>query len=92
MRQPPPAIPGKVNHDLLDRFTLVHFLVGVAYGLLGLGFVAALVLALLWELVENPMKAYVPRIFPNATKDTLRNSVGDTVAVMLGWACVRFFG
>ncbi|HUR26967.1 MAG TPA: hypothetical protein VM509_02165 [Planctomycetota bacterium] len=86
---PRPARPGEVNYHFVDRFTLVHASIGVAYALLGLGFAATVVLAIGWELVENPMKAYLPRLFPHASKDTLRNAVGDTIAVVAGWALTR---
>ena len=88
MRWPPLAKPGEVNHDCVDRFTFVHATIGVVYGLVGLGFTSACVLAIGWELIENPLKAYVPRVFPNATRDTLRNALCDTLAVLGGWSAV----
>ncbi len=89
MRWPPPSKPGEVNYDLVDRFTFVHASIGVAYGLAGIGPVWTCVLAVAWELVENPMKAYLPRIFPHATSDTLRNAIGDMLAVLSGWAATQ---
>jgi hypothetical protein len=86
MRSPPPAKPGEINYATVDRFTLVHAGIGVAYELLGLSFLLALVLAIAWELIENPLKAYLPWVFPHATHDTLRNSIGDSVALMISWA------
>jgi len=85
LRSPPPAKPGEVNYHLVDRFTLVHASIGVVYAFCGLGFAIVLALAVLWELLENPMKAYLPWVFPHATKDTFRNALGDTVAVVAGW-------
>ena len=85
MRQPRPAQPGEINHDWVDRFTLAHLLIGCLYGWLGLPWWAMLALAVFWEWVENPMKAYLPWLFPHATKDTLRNSIGDCLAVAAGW-------
>jgi len=90
MRQPPLAKPGEVNHDCVDRFTLVHASIGVVYGLVGLGLGFTLALAVGWELVENPLKAYLPRLFPNATRDTLRNAVCDGLAVLAGWNAVHW--
>ena len=84
-QDPPAAKPGEINHTLFDRFTLVHFAIGVAYGLLGLGLWSTLALAIVWELIENPMKFHLPLIFPHGTKDTLQNSTGDSLAVMAGW-------
>jgi hypothetical protein len=89
LRRPPPSKPGEVNYDFVDRFTFVHASIGVVYGLLGLNFVWTFALAVGWELVENPMKAYLPMIFPHASSDTLRNSVGDTLAVLAGWGAIQ---
>jgi hypothetical protein len=85
MRRPRPAVPGEINYALLDRFTLIHFGIGVGYGFLGLSFFLVVLMAIAWELVENPLKAYVPFLFPHATSDSLRNSVGDTLAVISGF-------
>lgn len=90
MRLPPRAKPGEVNHDLVDRFTFVHATIGALYGVFGLGPTSALLLALAWEAIENPLKARVPAIFPHATRDTFRNAAGDVVAVMCGWGLVRW--
>lgn len=91
LRRPPPAKPGEVNHGSVDRFTLVHASVGACFGLAGLGFGAACALAVAWELAEDPLKAYVPRLFPHATRDTLRNAVADVLAAMLGWTAVHLW-
>lgn len=92
MRWPPLSKPGEVNHDFVDRFTLVHAVIGLAYALAGFGFVSVLVLTVAWELVENPLKACLPRLFPNATADTLRNAVGDVLASLAAWGLVRALG
>lgn len=85
MRMPPPARPGEVNHAFVDRFTFVHFGIGMAYELLGFTLELALLLALAWEILENPLKAYASFLFPHATADTLANSLGDMLAVCAGW-------
>jgi hypothetical protein len=69
---------------------LVHTFIGVAYGLLALSSVGVLGLAVAWELLENPLKVRVPALFPHATRDTLRNSFGDVLAVMFGWGVARW--
>ena len=89
MRWPPPSKPGEVNHASLDRFTFVHASVGVACALAGMGFAWTCALGLAWEIAENPLKAYLPRLFPNATSDTLRNSVVDVLAVVGGWGVMQ---
>ena len=90
MKKPRPARPGEINYPFMDRFTLAHFAIGVIYGRLALSWWLALTLAVFWELIENPLKAYCPRIFPHATADTWQNSLGDCVAVMAGWALVSY--
>lgn len=81
---------GEVNYHFVDRFTLVHFMIGVGYGFLNLNFVVVVLLAVVWEIVEDPLKAHLPKIFPNATADTWRNLVCDAVAVVIGWSLVAF--
>jgi len=85
LRTPRQARPGEVNYGFVDRFTFAHFGIGLVYALLGLNFLIAILLALAWEIIENPLKAHVPSIFPHGTADTLRNSIGDTLAVLAGW-------
>lgn len=88
LRRPPPAQPGEVNYDFFDRFTFVHFGIGVAYGVLDLPVAAVAFLAVAWEIVEDILKAYAPILFPHATADTWKNSVGDIAAVCLGFGVV----
>jgi len=89
MRSPPPAKEGEVNFDFVDRFTFAHAAIGVGYALAGLGVMSALVLAIAWEIAENPLKVRFPAIFPHATRDTLRNALGDVLAVIAGWSLFR---
>lgn len=77
---------GEINGGWVDRFTLVHFCLGVVYAAAGLTWLTAALLALLWEISENPLKKRFPGIFPRATADTPVNSVSDVIALMLGWA------
>jgi hypothetical protein len=91
LKKPRPAKPGEVNYAFTDRFTFAHFGIGALYGLLHVNFTATVILAILWEILENPLKVYFPSVFPNATADTLKNSIGDTIAVVLGWYVVQKF-
>ena len=74
---------------MADRWTVAHALVGVAYGAAGLDAAEALILAVLWEVVENPMKDRLPALFPEAQHDAPANVAGDVAAVMLGWLASR---
>lgn len=85
MRFPPKAKYGEINFGFTDRFTIAHFLIGIVYGFFGLNFGAAIFLAALWELLENPAKAYLPIVFPHASMDTFSNMLGDCLAVLSGW-------
>ena len=87
---PAMARPGEVNYSLVDRFTLVHFAIGTVYGSIGFSFPVVAFLAILWELVENPLKINLPFIFPHPTADTLQNAIGDVCAVILGWSTCIF--
>ncbi len=89
--KPPPAKKGAINYHFVDRFTFVHFMIGFGYGAFGLGFFWVLLLALIWELIENPLKFYLPFIFPHGTADTLQNATGDFLAVLFGWLVNRYF-
>ena len=89
MLRPPAARPGEINHALIDRFTLAHVSIGAGYALANFSFAIVLVLAVLWEVVEDPLKARLPRLFPNATGDTFRNATGDVLAVLCGWGAVQ---
>lgn len=90
MKKPRPAQPGEVNYSAVDRFTLVHFSIGIIYARLHLGFLLMFFLAVFWEVIENPLKVALPRLFPHASADTLRNSIGDIIAVVAGWYLFRY--
>ena len=86
--KPPLALKGEINYTATDRFTAVHFSIGLLYGLLGLRFGVVLFLSIAWELIENPLKANFPRIFPRGTADTFQNAFFDCIAVILGWTTI----
>lgn len=80
------AAPGEINYAPLDRYSLFHGLVGVAAGLIGLGFWPTLGIAVGWEIVEHILKNLVPAVFAYPTQDTLVNSIGDVLSAMVGWS------
>ena len=86
LAKPPPAQPGEINYPLFDRFSFVHMAIGFGYGWVGATFPVSFLLAVAWELVENPLKANFPALFPHATADTFQNMVGDVISVSVGWA------
>ncbi len=80
------ARPGEINYAPLDRYSLFHGLVGVAAGLIGLGFWQTFAIAVGWEVVEHVFKNLVPALFAYPTQDTLVNSIGDILSTMVGWS------
>jgi hypothetical protein len=80
------AGPGEINYSPFDRYSPFHALVGVAAGLIGLGFWPTLGIALSWEIVEHILKNLVPSVFAYPTQDTLANSIGDVLSALFGWA------
>ena len=87
--KPKPSQPGEINYGWVDRFTIVHFLIGCTYGWLNVNVWIMLMLAIGWEVIENALKANLPFIFPHGTADTLKNIIGDCVAVVIGWWIIK---
>lgn len=85
------ALPGEINGDALDRFTIGHGAVGVLMGLGRMPWWGALTVAIGWEFVERGLKEAIPAAFPNATQDTTSNAIFDSMAMMLGWTAVQLF-
>jgi hypothetical protein len=80
------ARPGEINYAPFDRYSAFHALIGVAAGLVGLGFWATLAIAVGWEIIEHVAKNLVPSVFAFPSQDTLANSFGDVLSTLLGWA------
>jgi hypothetical protein len=81
------APPGEVQP--IDRYTIGHVAWGVMLGLGSVPWWATLGQAVLWEIIENPLKRALPQVFPDARPDTLANSTCDILACMAGWAVMR---
>lgn len=81
----------EVNHKPVDRFTAAHAAAGLLLGLSGrVSFSSALLLAVGWELIENPLKERWPHLFPHPSFDSFQNSALDAVSVMAGWTFARY--
>ena len=80
------AQPGEINYAPFDRYSLLHGLVGVAAGLIGLSFWQTLGIAVSWEIVEHILKNLAPSLFAYPSQDTLANSFGDVLSALFGWA------
>ena len=85
-----PALPGEINGDPVDRFTVAHFAWGAGFGVAGAPWWLALGCALVWDIfVERPLKDRRPDWFPHSTQDTAEHIAVDAAAWMLGWGAVR---
>ena len=82
--------PGEINYRFFDVFTAVHFSIGAAYAAFHINFAISFTLAVIWEFIENPLKFYLPRIFPNGTSDSVQNALADVIAVLAGWWFVSY--
>lgn len=78
-----------INDELFDRFSLAHGAVGFGYGRVGIPWWGAVALVVGWEIVERPLKAEMPGLFPHASQDSVANMAGDVIAVMVGWTLGR---
>jgi hypothetical protein len=79
------ALPGHINHAVVDRYTAAHLAVGVLMGAARVPWWGATGAAVGWEIAERPLKRKFPKIFPHATQDTPANMIGDAVAMVGGW-------
>ena len=78
------AQPGEINGDFVDRFTFVHFGTGFCMGLTPAPWWSVPIVAVGWEIAENPAKDRFPEFFPHSSHDTLSNAVVDGVAFCAG--------
>lgn len=74
-----------MSEDALDRYTLAHVFVGVAFRAANVGLPGTMLSSVAWEAVEPALKSHFPGIFPNATPDSAQNKVADILAVGAGW-------
>lgn len=74
---------------VFDRWTLGHAAAGVVYAWMGLKWPTALVAAVGWELLENPLKRNLPTVFPDSCQDSAPNAVGDILAVVAAYGVTR---
>jgi hypothetical protein len=78
----------KTNVAAIDRYTAAHLGLGTLYGIIGQPWWVALGTAVVWEVIERPLKRHVPSVFPAESQDSLANSAADVAATMLGWGMV----
>jgi hypothetical protein len=74
-----------VNKAAVDQWTLGHAAVGAGLALLRVPAPVAVGFAIFFELIEDQLKERMPRIFPNASKDTKANALVDALASAAGY-------
>jgi len=74
-----------INHAPVDRYTLLHALIGLGLGAAGASGPVTAGVAVGWELIERELKESHPEMFPHPSQDTLENAALDAGAVMAGW-------
>lgn len=84
------ALPGEINGDFVDRFTLAHVAYGAAAQRYGLSFATTMALAVAFEALERPLKEAFPGKFPNPTQGSVPNMIGDVLAAGVGWGASRW--
>ncbi len=81
-----------MGEELLDRFSLLHFSSGIIAYFFGIGWMQWFILHSLFELLENTQigMELINGLFPfwpggKSQPDSFINSVGDSLAAMVGW-------
>lgn len=84
------AHQGEINYNFFDIYTIAHFFIGAFYGAIELSIFTCFVLAVVWEIIENFLKTFLPILFPHATADTWKNSLVDIIAVLTGYWLITY--
>ena len=83
------------NQNIFDPYSIAHAGSGVVARSLQLSLLQTIVLHTIFEIVENNYLKFHPtvkKIFPDPSKDTLLNSIGDTVSIATGWYLADRYG
>ena len=83
------------NQTIFDPYSLAHAGSGVVARSLKLSLLQTIVIHTVFEIVENNYLKFHPtikKIFPDPSKDTLLNSIGDTISIAVGWYLTDQYG
>lgn len=83
------------NKRMFDPYSLAHAGAGVAAKSVGLSLGSTILLHSVFELLENEYLKFHPivkKVFPDPSKDTLVNMIGDTISVAVGWYLTDRYG
>lgn len=79
------------NNNWIDRFSLAHFAVGLAFERVGVPAAPAIASHVLWEVAEDPVvKAAFPGAFPDAGPDGFANHVSDVAFFTAGYFTAQY--
>lgn len=83
--------------EVIDKYSSVHFIVGFIVYFLNINITILFALSTIYEIYENSrngccMSKTIGEKFSFSAGDpeTLINSVGDIVCVLLGWICAYY--
>lgn len=79
--------------NFIDRFSLLHFAVGIVGYFLNINLIIWIILNILFEIIENTqftiriIDNYLSSFCPGGKKypDSIINSIGDILFATLGW-------
>lgn len=83
------------NQTIFDPYSIAHAGSGVVARSLKLSLLQTIVIHTIFEIVENKYLKFHPtikKIFPDPSKDTLLNSIGDTISIAVGWYLTDKYG
>ena len=83
------------NQTMFDPYSLAHAGAGVAARSLKLSLSQTIIAHTVFEIAENQFLKFHPtikKIFPDPSKDTLLNMVGDTISTAIGWYLTDKYG
>lgn len=87
-----------MGFTLFDRYSLLHYAIGIVAYFLGLNFVEWFFIHLVFEIIENsqPGIKYIDKYFGfwpggKSHPDAFINSAGDQISAMMGWLIAYFF-
>lgn len=72
---------GQIDGELVDRWSIVHFFVGVVAGCIDTHPIVYTAGSVAWEALER----FQPGMFPHSTKDSTSNLLGDLLIGALGY-------
>ena len=83
------------NQTIFDPYSIAHAGSGVVARSLKLSLLQTIVIHTIFEIAENKYLKFHPtikKIFPDPSKDTLLNSIGDTISIAVGWYLTDKYG